>query len=180
MGSSFLQHRLSRRKSLAALATVGVGAMLAACSQSQPAAPAATQAPAAAPTKAAAPASSGQTLQPTPTEKPGVVGLPTPKPGQKVIQYWHNFGVGVAADVHTKQIQQFLNATPTYGIDVQYVPTTAGTQLSDKLVAAISGGTAPDAAWFDRFIVTSWGARGFLTELTDQAKRDGVTEDEFI
>jgi len=170
--------RLTRRGALGAFTAIAAGAVLAACSQ-QGAAPAATSAPAAAPTTAPS-TSSGVTLQPTPTEKPGIVGLPAAKSGQKVIQYWHNFGVGVSADVHTQQIKDFLNANQNYAVEVEYVPTTAGTQLSDKLVAAISGGQPPDAARFDRFIVTSWAARGFLTELSDQAKRDGVTQDKFI
>ncbi len=169
-----------RTRRRAVLLTLGAGAaasLLAACGQQAP-----SGASAGAPT--ATPASSGSTggvvLKPTPTERPGIVGLPTPKSDQTVIHYWHNFGVGVSADVHTKQIKNFLEANPKYAVDVQYVPTTAGTQLSDKLIAAISGGDPPDAARFDRFIVTSWAARGFLTDLTDKAKRDGVTEDKFI
>lgn len=178
MSSTFPRVPLTRRGFLAALTAVGAGAALAACSQ-QASTPSSSGAPAAAPTAKPA-TSSGVTLKPTPTEKPGVVGIPSPKSGQKVIHYWHNFGVGNAAEVHTQQIKNFLDKNPTYGIDVQYVPTTAGTQMSDKLIAAISGGDPPDAARFDRFIVTSWAARGFLTDLSDQAKRDGVTQDKFI
>jgi multiple sugar transport system substrate-binding protein len=173
--------RLTRRGALIALGSIAAGSLLAACSAGQQSAAPTSQAAAGAatPTPAQA-ASSGVTLQPTPTEKPGILGLPTPKADQTVIHYWHNFGVGVAADVHTKQIQAFLDANPKYAIDVEYVPTTAGTQLSDKLIAAISGGDPPEAARFDRFIVTSWASRGFLTDLSDMAKRDGVTEDKFI
>jgi multiple sugar transport system substrate-binding protein len=177
MESRVIKLRTSRRSVLMALGAGAVASLLAACSGQAP-----SGAQSAAPT--ATPASSGSAggvvLKPTPTERPGIVGLPTPKSDQTVIHYWHNFGVGVSADVHTKQIKNFLEANPKYAVDVQYVPTTAGTQLSDKLIAAISGGDPPDAARFDRFIVTSWAARGFLTDLTDKAKRDGVTEDKFI
>lgn len=171
---------MTRRETFVVLGSVALGSILAACA-GQTAAPAATQAPAA-PTAApatAAPAA-GATLAPTPTEKPGILGLSTPTADQTVVHYWHNFGVGLAAEVHTKQIQAFLTANPKYAVDVQYVPTRAGTQLSDKLIAAISGGDPPEAARFDRFIVTSWASRGFLTDLTDLAKRDGVTQEKFI
>jgi ABC-type glycerol-3-phosphate transport system substrate-binding protein len=158
--------------------TAAAGSLLAACA-AQNAAPSSSSAPAAAaPTNT--PASSGVTLAPTPTEKPGILGLPTPSSGQTVIHYWHNFGVGLAADVHTKQILAFLQANPKYAVDVEYVPTGVGTQLSDKLIAAISGGDPPEAARFDRFIVTSWASKGFLTDLTDRAQKDGVSQDKFI
>src|SRR5579883_3376712 len=171
--SKMWSERVTRRRALGFLAASMAVSVLVACGQQGAPATQGGAAPASG-------ASQGVTLKPTPTERPGIVGLPTPKPDQKVIHYWHNFGAGLAAEVHTKQIRNFLDANPTYAVDVQYVPTTAGTQLSDKLIAAISGGDPPDAARFDRFIVTSWAARGFLTELTDRAKRDGVTEDKFI
>jgi multiple sugar transport system substrate-binding protein len=184
MDSRLRPTRISRRSALVTLSGVAAGAFLAACAPTASPANTPAAAPAAASaataTTAAAPASSGATLAPTPTTQPGVQGLPTPASGQSVITYWHNFGVGVGADAHLKQINAFLKANPKYAVDAQFVPTTAGTQLSDKLVAAISGGDPPAAARFDRFIVTSWAARGFLTELTDQAKRDGVTQDKFI
>jgi multiple sugar transport system substrate-binding protein len=181
MASRISDSRLTRRGMLGALTAFAAGVALVACGQpSGSSSTQATSAPAAAQPTATAASSSAVVLKPTPTEIPGIVGIPTPKSGQKVIKYWHNFGVGVAAEVHTKQINAFLTANPNYAVDVQYVPTTAGTQLSDKLVAAISGGDPPDTARFDRFIVTSWAARGFLTDLSDQAKRDGVTQDKFI
>src|SRR5207249_3339889 len=148
--------------------------------------PAPTSAPAAAaakPTEAPKPAADAgakPVVPPTPTERPGVADLPAPKQGQKVITYWHNFGAGVSADSHQKQIKMFLDANPTYAVDAQYTPTTAGTQLSEKLIAAISGGTPPEAARFDRFIVTSWAARGFVTDLSAKAQADKVTQDKFI
>lgn len=172
--SRFHDVRIGRRRALVTLSAIGTVSVLVACGQQ------AGQAPTQAAAKTAPGGSQDVLLKPTPTQKPGIVGLPTPKSGQKVVQYWHNFGAGLAAEIHTKQILNFLNANSTYAVDVQYVPTTAGTQLSDKLIAAISGGDPPDAARFDRFIVTSWAARGFLSDLTDRAKRDGVTEDKFI
>lgn len=182
---------LGRRQLLGLIGTASLGVIAAACGQT--AAPATAPAPAAAtkPAEKAAEKAAGKpaekaaeskpvVLPPTATTQPGVTDLPAVKSGQKAVRYWHNFGAGLSADVHTKQIKMFLDAKTNYGVDAQYVPTVAGTQLSDKLVAAISGGDPPDAARFDRFIVTSWAARGFLTDLSDKAKQDGVTEDKFI
>lgn len=167
---------ISRRQFVRTLVgTVAVGlyaGLLAACAPGQQP-PAAQQTPK--PAEAA----------PTPKTK-GVEAIPpTPvkvevKPGQTLIEYWHNMGVGLSLDVHMKQIQMFEEKFPQYKVNPVYVPTQAGTQLSDKLLAAVTGGNPPDAARFDRFLVTSWAARGFLEELTDYAKRDGVTEDKFI
>src|SRR5947207_2673944 len=48
------------------------------------------------------------------------------------------------------------------------------------VVAAACGGDPPEAARFDRFIVTSWAGKGFLTDLTAKAQSDKVTQDKFI
>src|SRR5262245_13537700 len=176
-----------RRQFLALVGSLGVGAIAVACggSPSPTAAPAAKPAeskPAAAePTKpAAAAAGAAPAIPPTPTTQPGVTDLPAPKAGQKVVKYWHNMGAGLAAEVHTKQIKDFLEKNTGYAVEATFVTTTAGTQLSEKLLAAISGGDPPDAARFDRFIVTSWAARGFLTDLSAKAQADKVTQDKFI
>src|SRR6185437_3850157 len=144
MASRITDTRLTRRGMLGTLTAFAAGVALVACGESSGSSAPATSAPAAAQPTATAASSGAVVLKPTPTEIPGIVGIPTPKSGQKVVKYWHNFGVGVAAEVHTKQINAFLTANPNYAVDVQYVPTTAGTQLSDKLVAAISGGDPPD------------------------------------
>jgi multiple sugar transport system substrate-binding protein len=185
---------MSRRHFLGAVGSAGLGVVIAACGggAAQPtSAPASSAAKPAEPTKPAAAAggaspaagaapASTVVIPPTPTTQPGVTDLPAPKAGQKVIRYWHNFGAGLSADVHTKQIKMFLDANQTYGVEATFVPTTVGTQLSDKLIAAISGGDPPDAARFDRFIVTSWAAKGFLTDVTAKAQSDKVTQDKFI
>jgi multiple sugar transport system substrate-binding protein len=168
----------SRRRFLAVLGSAAVGAVAIACGQP----PAPTPAPAAKAdvAKPAADAAAKPVIPPTPTTQPGIQDLPAPKAGQKVIKYWHNFGAGLNADVHTKQIKDFLDKNPNYAVEATFVTVTAGTQLSEKLLAAISGGDPPDAARFDRFIVTSWAARGFTTDISAKAKSDNVTQDKFI
>src|SRR5690349_15348549 len=127
-----------RRGFILGLGAAGLSILAAACGGQAANTPAPTSAPAAAakPTEAPKPAAAGApagqvVIPPTPTERPGVADLPAPKQGQKVITYWHNFGAGVSADAHQKQIKMFLDANPTYAVDAQYTPTTAGTQLSE-------------------------------------------------
>jgi len=170
--------RLNRRALLESIGLASFGVILAACGAP---APSPTAAPAAKPAEQPAAGAAA----PTPTQVPQViVPTPVPKPGLKsgqvYVEYWHNFGAGLSSDVHMKQIQMFHDSQQKYVVDIQYVPTTTGTQLSEKLIASITAGTPPSAARFDRFIVTSWAARGFLEDVTDQAKRDGVTQDKFI
>jgi len=184
MSNSTPKSRYSRRALIGAMGLATLGTVIAACGA--PAAPTAAPAkPAEAPKPTEAPKAAEAPKAPTPTQVPQVI-VPTqaPKPelkaGQKYLEYWHNFGAGVSLDVHMQQIADFEKANQTYRVDIQYVPTTAGTQLSEKLIAAITAGTPPAASRFDRFIVTSWAARGFCEDLTDLAKRDGVTQDKFI
>ena len=61
-----------------------------------------------------------------------------------------------------------------------FVPLSAGTQASEKLLASIAGGTPPDVAYFDRFLVASWAARDALTDITEFAKRDNVKQADFL
>src|SRR5213593_991416 len=116
-----------RRRFLALVGSLSVGAIAVACggaasptaapaakpAESKPAAaePTKPAAGAAAPTQAAA-GGAAPAIPPTPTTQPGVTDLPAPKSGQKLVRYWHNFGAGLSADVHTKQIKMFLDANP--------------------------------------------------------------------
>jgi multiple sugar transport system substrate-binding protein len=59
------------------------------------------------------------------------------------------------------------------------VPTTAGTQMSEKLLTAIAAGTPPDTAEFDRFIVASRAAKSSLTDLTSMASVARVSQDQY-
>ncbi len=100
-----------------------------------------------------------------------------------VVNYWHHFGGGIYHDSVIRLVTEFNNTVGLEkGIDVRptYVPTTAGMQSSEKLLAAIAGGVPPEANYFDRFVVGSWAARDSLTMLDDLAAAAGVTEDDYF
>jgi multiple sugar transport system substrate-binding protein len=96
--------------------------------------------------------------------------------GAVTVQYWTpGEDLGAAKVV----IQKFTEAK---GIKVEhtFVPLTAGTQASEKLMAAVAGGEPPDVAYFDRFLIASWAARDALTDITDLAQRDNVKAEDFL
>jgi multiple sugar transport system substrate-binding protein len=105
------------------------------------------------------------------------VVTPTVAPNAYVLlDYWTP---GEELGAYKQIVQTFVEQT---GIDVAhaYVPLTAGTQASEKLLASIAGGEPPDVAYFDRFLVASWAARDALTDITDLAERDNVNQSDFL
>jgi multiple sugar transport system substrate-binding protein len=65
-------------------------------------------------------------------------------------------------------------------VEYVYTPTTAGTQMVEKLLTNIAAGTPPEAAYFDRFIGPSWAAEGSLTDLTELAAQVGIKEEDYF
>jgi multiple sugar transport system substrate-binding protein len=65
-------------------------------------------------------------------------------------------------------------------VEYVYTPTTAGTQMVEKLLTNIAAGTPPECAYFDRFIVPSWAAEGSLTDITELATQKGVQEADYF
>jgi multiple sugar transport system substrate-binding protein len=65
-------------------------------------------------------------------------------------------------------------------VDYVYTPTTAGTQMVEKLLTNIAAGTPPECSWFDRFIVASWAAEGSLTDLSEYAADAGIVEEDYF
>jgi len=64
-------------------------------------------------------------------------------------------------------------------VDYVYSPVVAGTQMSEKLLTAIAGGTPPETATFDRFLIASWAAEDTLTDISTLADSAGITEDQY-
>ena len=155
---------LTRRQFLHMAVVSAAGTFLAACAQ-----PAPVQAPE--PTSAQAEAASQATEAPQPTTAPTVA----PKTAV-TISYWTP---GEELGGQQPVIDKFEKDTGNK-IDHTYVPLTAGTQASEKLMASIAGGEPPDVAYFDRFLVASWAARDALTNITPLAERDGVKQEDFL
>ncbi|MGQ9631660.1 MAG: ABC transporter substrate-binding protein [bacterium] len=97
---------------------------------------------------------------------------------EKIIEFWHPFGEPHRSLV-MKMVDKFNKDNPDVFVKYVYVPTTAGSQSSEKLLTAIAGGNPPEVAHFDRFVVGSWAARGSLTDITDLAKKDGFTAEKY-
>ena len=171
---------LSRRAVLASLGSLGAVALVAACG-SRPAITAGTPSSGQAtgsqtgaqtgggqPNAAATAAAAGYaTAAPTPT-----VGQINTTGKNGTIQYWHNHS-GTELPPLQANITEFTKLTDV-GVQATYVPVPPGTQASEKLIAAIAGGTPPDAARFDRFIVGSFAFKGSLTDVTSLAAKDGI------
>jgi multiple sugar transport system substrate-binding protein len=152
--SDYINRRVSRRDFLKVSATIAGASLLAACSPSTstPAAPAAGQ--------AAAPAAST---------------------AKTTVTFW-DVSSPESTDGKAKQvmINNFMDKNPDIAIDWVYKPTTGDTQISQALLTAIAGGTPPEAAYFDRFVVPAWAAQDSLTDLTDLADAAGIKQDDYF
>ncbi len=168
----------TRRAFLAAFGTLGGVALLAACGGSRPAITAGTT------SATAAQPASGPTSTPNAAATAAAAGYKTAVPTATVgqikttgtkgtIQYWHNHA-GIELPPLSANITEFTKNTDL-GVEATYVPVPPGTQASEKLISAIAGGTPPDAARFDRFIVGSFAFKGSLTDLSSHAATDGIT-----
>jgi len=163
---------LSRRVVVGGLlsgVSVGVAGLLAACGTGrQSAAPAGT------------PAEGAPRILPSPT--PGAeVEIPQVQvaPGQTRVEYWTPRGDKIDLSATLSVLNDYHQSQDKIRVQPIFVPTTAGTQMSEKLLTAIAGGTPPDAAEFDRFIVASWAAKSSLTDLTSMASVAKVSQDQF-
>jgi len=104
-----------------------------------------------------------------------------PAAGTKTkVLYWDNSSPeSLDGQVKEAMVQNYRDTHPDIELESVYKPTTAGTQMSEALLTAIAGGTPPDAAYFDRFIVAAWAAEGSLTDLTDLCASNGIKEEDY-
>ncbi|HVB97700.1 MAG TPA: sugar ABC transporter substrate-binding protein [Chloroflexota bacterium] len=137
--SSISQPLISRRRVLAGLATLPIGAIVVACSggSSSPAAPtqAAQPAPTSAPAAQATAASSA-----APAAAPAATVQPAS--GAKVKVVFLSWGDAVRQKVRTDLTNQFNAKHPNIQADWQVIP--AGTTFQAKLLTEIAGNIAPD------------------------------------
>lgn len=167
--------RLTRRSAIGVLGLGTVALVLSACGGSSATAPS-TPAPAA----AAKPTEAAPKLLPTPT--PGAeVEIPQTQvsAGQTKIEWWTPRGDKVDLQATLDVLKDFHGSQDKVRVQPIFIPTTAGTQMSEKLLTSIAAGTPPETAEFDRFIVASWAAKGSLTDLSAMASTAKATADQY-
>ncbi|MBS4178186.1 ABC transporter substrate-binding protein [Lederbergia citrea] len=96
--------------------------------------------------------------------------------GQKEFTLWHG-STGIGLEALKALVESFEKAHPD--IKVKMVYTEANEGADQKLLTSIAGGNPPDVATFDRFKVGTYAAQGSLTDLTEMAEADGITEDRY-
>ena len=95
------------------------------------------------------------------------------------VEFWHPYA-GEDGDLLNELVADFNGTVgQEKGVEIHATFVARSGQMFEKLLTAIAGGTPPDIAYFDRFLVTSWAARNSLVDLTAMAQRDGITSDMF-
>ncbi|WP_408011369.1 ABC transporter substrate-binding protein [Pseudalkalibacillus sp. A8] len=94
--------------------------------------------------------------------------------GKTEITFWHD-ATDIGLQALKKMVAAFEEKNPD--IKVKMVYTEASEGADQKLLTAVAGGNPPDVALFDRFKIGSWAAQDALTNLTDMAASDGITEE---
>lgn len=94
--------------------------------------------------------------------------------GKTEIVFWHN-ATDIGLTALKKMVAAFEKKHPDIKVKMVYTESSEG--ADQKLLTAVAGGNPPDVALFDRFKIGSWAAKDALTDLTDMAEQDGVTED---
>jgi multiple sugar transport system substrate-binding protein len=154
---------------LSGATAASAGWLLAACGAARQGA-----APGAAPTEGA------PRILPSPT--PGAeVEIPNVavQAGQTKVEYWTPRGDKVSLGATLDVLNDYHASQDKIRVQPIFVPTTAGTQMSEKLLTSIAAGTPPETAEFDRFIVASWAAKSSLTDLTDRAAAAKVSSGQY-
>ncbi len=93
------------------------------------------------------------------------------------VTFWHG-NTDTEKEALEKIVKAFHEQNPDIQVDMTYI-ARQGEGQNEKLLAAIAGGNPPDAAYFDRFEIGSWAARGSLTDLTDKAKTDQINASDY-
>lgn len=97
--------------------------------------------------------------------------------GKTTITFWHSM-TELTGDAIAEVIKAFEAEHTDIKVNSVYI-AQQGEGKNEKLLAAVAGGNAPDVAYFDRFEVATWANQGSLTDLTEFAARDQITEDGF-
>ncbi|GGE31791.1 ABC transporter substrate-binding protein [Pullulanibacillus camelliae] len=103
-------------------------------------------------------------------------GASSSKKGVTTITFWNN-ATGTGKDALDAVIKQFNKTHSKIQVKSTYVASNESSD--DKLLTAVTGGNPPDISLFDRFKVASWANQGSLTDLSEYAKKDGITKDKY-
>ncbi|MFB5660230.1 ABC transporter substrate-binding protein [Alteribacillus sp. HJP-4] len=96
--------------------------------------------------------------------------------GQKEITFWHGTS-DTTQEALEASAKAFEEKNPDIKIKLVYTESSEG--ADQKLLTSIAGNNPPDVAYFDRFKVSSWVVEDALTDLTEKAEEDGITEDKY-
>ncbi|MCR2822912.1 ABC transporter substrate-binding protein [Lederbergia panacisoli] len=96
--------------------------------------------------------------------------------GKTEVTFWHG-STGIGLEALENMVKSFEESHPD--IKIKMVYTEANEGADQKLLTSVTGGNPPDVAAFDRFKVGSWAAQGALTDLTDMAAADGISQDRY-
>ncbi|MGN7381961.1 ABC transporter substrate-binding protein [Paenibacillus sp. SAFN-117] len=105
-------------------------------------------------------------------DKPGDPAPGKPEGKITTISFWHGTK-DTEKEGLDKIIKAFNEKNPDIKVEATFI-AQQGEGQNEKLLAAIAGGNPPDVAYFDRFEIGSWAARGSLTDLTDRATADNI------
>ncbi|QHT63086.1 ABC transporter substrate-binding protein [Paenibacillus lycopersici] len=95
--------------------------------------------------------------------------------GEKVtIDFWFPWSGGFKQEFYETVVSSFEEENPDIKVRMTFVENSDNSQASDKLLTAIAGGSGPDVALFDRFVVNEWAAKGALEDVTEQSRKDGM------
>lgn len=97
--------------------------------------------------------------------------------GKTTVTLWHPM-TELTGEAMEEVVKAFEAKHPDIKVNPVYI-AQQGEGKNEKLLAAVAGGNPPDVAYFDRFEVATWAAQGSLTDLTEFAKADGITADQF-
>ncbi|WP_191561486.1 ABC transporter substrate-binding protein [Metabacillus idriensis] len=97
--------------------------------------------------------------------------------GKTTITFWHPM-TDITGDAVKEVVKAFEKENPDIKVKSVYI-ANQGEGSNEKLLSSIAGGNPPDVAYFDRFEIASWAAQGSLEDLTDLAKKDSITKENF-
>lgn len=94
------------------------------------------------------------------------------KDGVTTVTFWYS-----GSDALKKDVEAFNKKHKKVHVKAAYAKTNSTSD--DKLLTATAGGNPPDVAFFARHKVGSWVEQKALTDISDYAKKDGITKDDF-